>query len=1023
MPQRSSSPEDPTLEYPSTLQDYQDILTNTPIGVFTSIPSGRFIHVNPALARMYGYDDARQMIEEITDIASQTYVDPADRELFINELLTHGKIVNHECRLRRRDGTTFWAARNARAILDDNGIVTHYQGFTVDISELKRAESALQERVEQHRALLAGLPDVIMRFDKKARHRYVSDSVETVAAIPADGFIGKTHRELGFPEPLCHFWENAINNVFAGGLPQEAEFSFAGPAGEQIFNWRLRPEFAADGTVASVLTIARDITEHRRVEQDYQNLFQKMLDGFALHEIILDADDQPVDYRFLTVNPAFELMTGLRAKDIIGRTVRAVLPETEPFWIETYGAVALTGVPNHFENYSGALDRFFEVTVFRPRPKQFACIFADVSDRKKAERALQESKERLSSIFRAAPIGIGVVSNRVFADVNQRICEMTGYDSDELIGRNARILYPSEADFTFVGDEKYRQIAAHGTGTVETRWRRKDGTIFDILMASTPLDPNDLGKGVTFTALDISERKQTELALQESEQRFRSIVENAPEPIFIQTERRFAYLNPKALALFGATDQAALLGTPVMARFHPDYHERIEQRIRVLNEEQQPISELLEQQFIRLDGSTVWVETSGHPIVFDGKPGGLVFVRDISQRKAAEQERAILQDQLLQSQKMESVGRLAGGIAHDFNNMLGVILGHAELAMERLDPADPLFDLLQEINKAAERSAELTKQLLAFARKQTAAPRVIDLNDTVTGMLQMLRRLIGEHIDLVWIPGGHMPHVKLDPSQIDQILVNLCVNARDAIADTGTVTIRTDAVRIDDDGPHADPPAGDYVLLTVSDDGSGMAPEALDRLFEPFFTTKEIGKGTGLGLATVYGIVKQNDGFVTVTSEPGRGTMFRIYFPPIHPAADTPACRTSDAPKTGGRETILLVEDEPMVLHMTATMLSQQGYQLLTAVTPAAAIKLADTHSGTIDLLITDVVMPEMNGRELARRLKARHPQLKRLFMSGYTADAIAHHGFLEQEFNFIQKPFTRKALIQTIKAVLDRDG
>jgi PAS domain S-box-containing protein len=395
---------------------------------------------------------------------------------------------------------------------------------------------------------------------------------------------------------------------------------------------------------------------------------------------------------------------------------------------------------------------------------------------------------------------------------------------------------------------------------------------------------------------------------------------------------------------------------------------------------------------------------------------------DITDLKQAEEEREKLQAQLLQSQKMESIGRLAGGVAHDFNNMLGVILGHAELALERIDPGQPLHSDLQEIRKAAERSTELARQLLAFARKQTISPRVLDLNETVGGMLKMLWRLIGEDIDLSWLPGGDLWPVKMDPSQVNQILANLCVNARDAIPGVGRITIETGNA-VFDEAYGADQPGyvpGDYALLAVSDDGCGMDKETLGKLFEPFFTTKELGKGTGLGLATVYGIVKQNSGFINVYSEPGQGTTFRIYLP--RHAGKTEQERPA-APREAvmrGRETILVVEDEPEILNLARLMLERQGYQVLSAGTPGEAIRTAERHHGEIHLLMTDVVMPEMNGRDLAKQIFSSYPNIKRLFMSGYTANVIAHHGVLDEGVHFIQKPFSIKALTAKVRQTLD---
>lgn len=396
--------------------------------------------------------------------------------------------------------------------------------------------------------------------------------------------------------------------------------------------------------------------------------------------------------------------------------------------------------------------------------------------------------------------------------------------------------------------------------------------------------------------------------------------------------------------------------------------------------------------------------------------GRLWSFRDVSQRKT-------LEEQLRQSQKLETLGSLAGGVAHDFNNMLGVIMGHAELAINRLDPSHPLLASLKNIYKAAERSADLTRQLLAFARKQTVALKVLDLNKTVEGMLNMLMRLIGEDIDLVWLPGGNLGAVKMDPSQIDQILANLCINARDAIRDTGKITIETQTADFDEAhcAAHAGFVPGEYVLLAVSDNGCGMDSETQSHLFEPFFTTKEMGKGTGLGLATVYGIVKQNNGFVNVYSERGHGTTFKIYLPRHTGQTERIEKTNMTDPEERGDETILLVEDEPMILNMTMEMLEGLGYGVLPASTPGEAISLARGHIGEIRLLMTDVVMPEMNGHDLARNLLCFYPSLKCLFMSGYTANVIAHHGVLDTGVHFIQKPFTVKSLATKIREVLDQ--
>jgi PAS domain S-box-containing protein len=424
------------------------------------------------------------------------------------------------------------------------------------------------------------------------------------------------------------------------------------------------------------------------------------------------------------------------------------------------------------------------------------------------------------------------------------------------------------------------------------------------------------------------------------------------------------------------------------------------------------------------DGTVKHIKANG--LVVRGKDGTaerMIGVNaDITDKELAEQWRVKLEAQLRQAQKMESVGRLAGGVAHDFNNMLTIILGHVQIALMDANLSQPLHAQLEEINNAAERSANLTRQLLAFARKQIITPKVLDLNRTVAGMLKMLERLIGEDIHLVWHPAANLWPVKMDSSQIDQILANLCVNARDAIADVGKITIETGNIVFDKDycATHLGFIPGEYARLAVSDNGCGMDKETLGNIFEPFFTTKGSGEGTGLGLAMVYGIVKQNNGFINVYSEPNQGTTLTIYLPRFEGNVEQTDKHGASETVTYGHEIILLVEDEPAILKITTQMLEMRGYTVLATSTPGEAIRLAREHAGEIHLLMTDVIMPEMNGRDLAKNLLSSYPHLKQLFMSGYTANVIAHHGVLDEGVYFIQKPFSLEGLSAKLREVLN---
>jgi nitrogen-specific signal transduction histidine kinase len=407
---------------------------------------------------------------------------------------------------------------------------------------------------------------------------------------------------------------------------------------------------------------------------------------------------------------------------------------------------------------------------------------------------------------------------------------------------------------------------------------------------------------------------------------------------------------------------------------------------------------------------------------FGGKFYIQCFHRDITEKQKSAQDKERLELQLQQSQRLESVGRLAGGVAHDFNNLLSVISGYSELGLFETHREDLLHDFFLNIHNSAVKSADLTKQLLAFARQQTTMPIVLDLNITITGMLKMLKRLIGENINLEWKASTDLWSVKIDPSQVDQILVNLCVNARDAILSEGTIIIEASNCVVVE---HLDCIATDlapdgYIKLTVSDNGGGIEKEVLEHIFEPFYTTKDIGKGTGLGLATIYGIVKQNQGFIDVSSEPGYGTKFIIYLPRCDSEPEAEQTGDNDLCFPTGNETILLVEDEFDILMMAKLILVKQGYVLLQANSPDEALRIVDEYHGTIHLLISDVIMPTMNGKDLAATLLALYPQIKSLFMSGYTADIIGKYGVLDEGINFIQKPFSIKELSTKVRHVLD---
>ena len=513
------------------------------------------------------------------------------------------------------------------------------------------------------------------------------------------------------------------------------------------------------------------------------------------------------------------------------------------------------------------------------------------------------------------------------------------------------------------------------------------------------------------TRVYLRRQRQAEHALRESEQRYRALFESSPFPTWVQDAETLAILavNGAAVERYGYTRQEFQGLTARDLRVAADLRSLNEQLDKIGTDGAPAVHATRHR---TKDGTELEVEVNGRAVELGGRRVRLISIHDVTERKR-------LEEQFRQAQKMEAVGRLAGGVAHDFNNVLNVILGYVELTLRTMEEGDRRRRNLLEIRKAGDHAASLTRQLLAFGRGQVLQPRVLDLNAVVVDMDRMLRRMIGEDVDLVTALSADLGRVKADPSQIDQVILNLAVNARDAMPGGGKLTIETADVELDG---HAQPalPAGRYVMLAVTDTGCGMPKNVQEHIFEPFFTTKEKDKGTGLGLATVYGIVKQSGGGIAVYSEVNAGSTFKIYLPRVEASADAAPAGAHVAEPEGGSETVLLVEDDPAVRALTFEVLTESGYQVLEASGGHEAIALAGSHPGRIDLLLTDVVMPRMNGRELARRLHEMRPGLATLYMSGYAPGAIVHQGVLEPGLAFIAKPLRPADLTRKVREVLD---
>jgi len=654
---------------------------------------------------------------------------------------------------------------------------------------------------------------------------------------------------------------------------------------------------------------------------------------------------------------------------------------------------------------------------------------------------MRQAEENYRSIFENAVEGVfQSTKTGKFLAVNPAMARILGYDSPEDLMTNithipTQIYVDSERGVEAANLQEERGVILG----FEFEAYRKDGQkMWVSLNRRTVWDEKGVELYREGSIEDISERKHAEeeqarlsAEIREQRERLKTIVDTVPGVVFEAWGRpdrdsTVDFVSDFAEPMLGYS-VAEWSATPGfwLSIVHPDDKERVGKELAMQFAERKVGA--MEFRWIGKDGRIVWVRA--HTVVIFDQAGTAAGVRgvvtDITGRKQMEDALRESEEQLRQSQKMEAVGRLAGGVAHDFNNLLTAINGYSSLALQRLDGDHPIRSYLEEIKKAGDRAANLTRQLLAFGRKQILQPLALNLNDTVVDMSKMLQRLIGEDVELITKLDPGLSRIKADPGQIEQVLVNLVVNAKDAMPQGGKLTIETRNVTIDQEyaDKHADPEPGRYILLAVSDTGTGMDDETERHIFEPFFTTKEKGKGTGLGLSTVYGIVKQSGGNVWVYSELGHGTTFKIYLPQFEAGPAKTEVASVEAPAIGGTETILLVEDEDVVRALASQILQQAGYKVMAAGRGDEAIRMSSEYASEIHLLLTDVVMPETSGKEVAKSVSSTRPGVRVLFMSGYTDEAIVHHGVLDKDVEFIQKPFAPAALVKKVRAVLDANG
>ncbi len=993
---------------------YRDILEGAAEGMYRTTLQGKSLSANPALAAILGYDSAQALISAITDTTHQLWLDPNERSRLF-ELLERQEVVRgYDCQFKRKDGTGIWVSLNIRKVRGPGDEAAYCEGFIEDITERKDAETRLRTQHERFQRIIDNTDAGYFRIGADGCYEDVNPAwLRMYGFTRREDVIGQHFSTVQVPEDVPKAKET-VRSLMQGESAKSGEFSRLrrdGTIGHHSFS--ANPVLDGDrvigieGFLVDISDKIKAEQERRHTEQRYRSLFDCMHEGAALHKLI-DANGIPVNYILLDVNRRFEEILGVKREQVVNKAATDVYGSADAPYLKEYAAVVETGTPVQFETYYPPMDRYFSISVAPMGGDLFATIFFDITERKRATAELERMSRMVNMALRAGRSGaweLNLETGRVFW--TEECCRLFGQEPHFAPTLNAfyALIHPEDRAVVQHAIEHcsptfsipFRIVLPDGIHWME----RRGEVIYD-----------SAGKPVRIVGItsDISEQKRFEEAMGS----LVTAIEHAEEQILVTDDKgNIRYLNPAFERVTGYSKSEALGQNPRILK--SGMHDR----------------EFYAQLWATLKAGTVW-----RGRLTNKKKNGALYeedatispIRDGSGRitgfvavKRDVTEQLQLERQFLQAQKLQSVGRLAGGVAHDFNNLLTVINGYADFLLADLDRTGPLWSSADEIRKAGERAASLTRQLLTFSRKQIIEPKTLDLNTTIRESERMLQRLIGEDVTLTTTLDPSLGQVMADPEQIHQVIMNLVVNARDAMPDGGRLDISTVNIDITEAGAsiHQDAKRGPHVMMSVTDTGTGIDEKTRQHLFEPFFTTKKGDKGTGLGLSTVYGIMRQSGGWIDVSSDRGGGTSFKLYFPRIDGRVVEQPRETIRSTGTHGGETILVVEDQEAVRRLTKAMLKVYGYRILEAANATEALDVAQEYSGEIHLLLTDVVLPGLNGKELSERLRTLRPKLKVLFTSGYTADIIAHRGVLGYGLAYIPKPFSPETLAAKVRKLL----
>lgn len=910
----------------------------------------------------------------------------------------------------------------------------------VDPTTLTEVVASLQRRnravflSETLTALIDSIPDEVWFADTQGRFTLANPAarrefdIENHLPIPVEELAGslEVYRPDGTQRPLS---ESPALRALAGSAVRMQEEIIRTPGSGKLRYRQVNasPVRDAAGGIMGSVSVVRDITACRGAEQAlrqtetaYRTLFDNILNG-VIHARLIFEGDQVADYVNVAVNAAYTRLTGFA--DVVGKKVTEYRPEiatTERWFLESCGRVARTGVTESAEVWLVSVQEWVSYSVYRLSADEVVIVFDVITERKRFEEVLRESEARFRDLFERAPLAYQELDrDGVIRRANQAACALQGLNERNLVGRPAW-------DFVVEAERVAAREAILGrlSGKAapernQSRIVRGDGEVRWVEVHHALVrDASGEITGLRSASLDITGLKKAQADLERDRH-------------LLAESQRTAQLGSWAIELPGrellwSAEMYRLSGVspetfvPTMEEVYrlidPDDISAVESWIMACMSGENPSD--MEFGVNQPDGTHRIFRGRGELVRGEGgQPIRMAGTcQDVTELKRAEEERAQMEAQLHQAQKMDSIGHLAGGIAHDFNNMLAVINGYSQLMLNELEPNDPMRENLKEIHKAGRRASGLTKQLLAFSRRQVLQPCSLDLNRLLTDMRPMLERIVKEDIQLEFALAERGAMVHADPHQVEQVIMNLVVNARDAMPDAGKLLIKTAHVELQSTPYPEQAPAGRYVMLAVKDTGTGMDQQTKGRIFEPFFTTKAAGEGTGLGLSMVHGVVAQSGGYIEVQSEKGKGSTFEIYLPAVAQEGNGEEL-PSPSVSLAGNETVLVVEDQGSVRKYAAKALKKYGYRVISVESGEAALKLCE--QAPVDLVVTDVVMPNLSGRELADRLEVLKPGIKVLFMSGYAGSVIERQGILQEGVKFIQKPFEPEELASKVRAAL----